>query len=361
MGRLAVLPKETILELLTDDAVFQLAKKYVEFEATTEADNVAAVEVAETPAPTQPAKVNERAKRPLNAFMAFRSYYVKLFPDIQQKTASGFLTTLWHKDPFRNKWALIAKVYSFARDQIGKDKISLAYFLSLACPTMKVPEPSSYLALLGWSVEEDNAGSQKLIQNEPSGSLDQCNISSDDVPSTELDLLSTLITVGFVPAQGVDLLERMGTNQNGMMTTDGVKYTLPVSYTPEKINFISKVRRNPIKAAKLLIGDNHALPFLDAESYNVHNVDLIGHLPLQRRYQDPRLHYNYSTNLSGMDVDPNEPVLDFNTLPQNDSFDISSPYDIDEMLGYTQMEGERTAHLPQSLRYNQLEDFHYTY
>ncbi|KAF4582991.1 MAT1-1-1 [Ophiocordyceps camponoti-floridani] len=364
MRRLATLSTQKILALLTDETLFQLGAQYLQFEATTQADDASAVEVAETsPAAQlgQLVKENEKAKRPLNAFMAFRSYYLKIFPDVQQKTASGFLTTLWHKDPFRNKWALIAKVYSFVRDEIGKENVSLAYFLSIASPVMKVPHPSTYLQLLGWSVQVDGAGLQGLVQNEIPGAIDQFISESSDFPSTEVELLSTIVQVGFDCDQGVDLLERMSTNQNGIMATRGMKYTLPVSYTKEKIKFMQMVRSDPAKAAKEIIGENQAVSFSGITSYNVHDMDSIGHLPLQRKYQDPLDSYNYASNLSGIDLDANGPVLNFNALPENETFDISSPYDVDEMLGYSQMEGDRTAQLGASQPYNQLEDFHYLF
>ncbi|KAL7960416.1 mating-type protein ALPHA1/MAT-1/A-1 [Trichoderma compactum] len=72
---------------------------------------------------------------------------------------------LWNKDPFGSKGALIAKVYSFARDQLGRDKVSLSYFLNVSCPIMKIIEPSIYLVAFGWLVE-DEAGTPKLLQSD---------------------------------------------------------------------------------------------------------------------------------------------------------------------------------------------------
>jgi hypothetical protein len=273
-------------------------------------------------------------------------YYLKLFPDFQQKTASGFLTTLWNKDPFRSKWALVAKVYSFVRDEIGKDKVSLAYFLSLACPTMRIIDTSSYLAALGWILREDEGGSHKLVQDESTAILEPSSSQSQDFPSTEIELLSTLIRVGYFPDQGVDLMERMGANQNGIMATRGTRYTLPVSYTKEKIDFINTIRTDPVQATKELLGDcydEEVVHFLGVKSHNVEDVDSITHLTMQREYQDPRLFYNYSVSHSGFGIPGiDDPVMRFDNLPENESYDIDSPFDLDEILGLTQSEGERS-------------------
>jgi hypothetical protein len=76
LPRLSTIPTEELLELLGDDAIFDLAAKcFQSNDATT--NNVVeasvAVEGAALNTHTEPAK--DKAKRPLNAFMAFRSSY----------------------------------------------------------------------------------------------------------------------------------------------------------------------------------------------------------------------------------------------------------------------------------------------
>lgn len=277
---------------------------------------------------------------------AWLGYYLKLFPDVQQKTASGFLTTLWHKDPFRNKWALVAKVYSFVRDEVGKDRVSLAYFLSLACPTMSIIEPVAYLNTLGWHVREDDAGTQKLVQDDSFATLDESSSLSSECPSTEIELLSTLVGVGYFPDQGVDLLEKMGSNHSGIMTTRPAKYTPPVPYRREKTELINTIQSDPIQASKEILGDcydENTIRHFGVKSYNVEDVDSITHLSMQREYQDPRFFYDYSVSYAGMDMNgSNEPVMSFDSLPENETFDIDSPFDLDKILGQSQSEGERS-------------------
>ncbi|KAL7917608.1 mating-type protein MAT alpha 1 domain-containing protein [Trichoderma austrokoningii] len=192
---LSVLRTEEILHLLRDDTLLEIAERcglgsqvsqstFTQScaptftdqssgmnssqvsEPTTFTDQSSGMNSSRVPEPTTFTDQSKppKAKRPLNAFMAFRSYYLRLFPHVQQKTASGFLTTLWNKDPHRNKWALVAKVYSHVRDQLGRDQVSLSSFLDVACPMMQIVDPATYLETLGWS---DDA-SLKLVQSESS-------------------------------------------------------------------------------------------------------------------------------------------------------------------------------------------------
>ncbi|PHH90961.1 hypothetical protein CDD83_2089 [Cordyceps sp. RAO-2017] len=364
LQRLSLVRADVLLDLLTDEAIFQLASRY--FESTSEADVLAPMDPAASLAPEQAKDASgDKAKRPLNAFMAFRSYYLKIFPDVQQKTASGFLTTLWHKDPCRNKWALIAKVYSFVRDHLGKEKIALSFFLGIACPTMKVIEPAKYLESLGWAVRDDDTGSQKLFQDASIDSLAQPASISAEIPSTELELLSSLIEVGYFPNQGVELMDKMNSNHSGIMTTRDAKYTPPTSHTDEKIDFINTIKNDPVRATREIIGDccgEDIIQLFGVKSHNVENVDSISHLSMQREYQDPRTFYNYSTTFERMDFGgPDEPIMGFNNLPEHETFDIDSPFDLDEILGHSHSEGERTANLPPSPEYNPLNNFHFAF
>nr|QDH06609.1 mating-type A-1 protein [Epichloe glyceriae] len=361
MQRLSMLPTQELLQYLKDETMLDIASRYFD---TTFQPTMTPTFNQTTMSPHLKSKVKtcEKAKRPLNAFMAFRSYYLKLWPDQQQKTASGFLTTLWNRDPFRNKWALIAKVYSFVRDEVGKDKVSLAYFLGFACPVMGIVEPQAYLSILGWSVEGVEP-LQRLVQDEAVAALGQSHFSGCEYPSTELELLSGLVNVGYLPEQGIDLIDKLGTNSNTIMATSNPRLTLPVSYTPEKLQFMNTIRSDPVQATKELFGDaydDYTVQMLGVRSHDVENLDSINHLPMQMDLPDPRYYYNYSTSHSQLAVN-GAPILRFENIPDHESFDIDNPWDVDAMLGQSQSEGQRTISHPRSPRHDAHEDFHYTF
>ncbi len=102
--------------------------------------------------------------RPLNSFIAFRSYYSPLFSSLQQKAISGFLTYLWQHDLFQAKWAILAKAYSVIRDTKGKANTPLDRFLSVNGPFIGVISPSDYLALMGWEMIVNNEGQLNLTR-----------------------------------------------------------------------------------------------------------------------------------------------------------------------------------------------------
>ena len=77
-------------------------------------------------------------------------YYSPVFASFQQKEISGFLTKMWHADPFKAKWSILAKSWSVIRDNKGKDQAPLTGFLTIAAPLMGVLEPDQYLQTMGW-------------------------------------------------------------------------------------------------------------------------------------------------------------------------------------------------------------------
>ncbi|KYK59754.1 MAT1-1-1 [Drechmeria coniospora] len=349
LQRLSAVQCLELLQLMPDDTLLELAGRY--FETLTDSEILRSHENSAPNIGKDHVKIaSDRAKRPLNAFMAFRCYYLKIFPDVQQKDASGFLTLLWGKDSARNKWALIAKVYSFVRDEIGKDKVSLSTFLGLACPTMGIVQPSEYLETFGWTIVNEEDGPKILCRDEAKSSaiVEQSDANFDYFPSTEMELLSTLVRVGYFPDQGMDLIERMGSNQSGIMTTRGNKFNLPVSYTKEKADFIQIIRDDPIQATKDILGecyDDYTIRELGVKTHNVGNVETISHLSMEREYQDPSLFYNYASTHQGIGLPVfEENVLHFDGIPENESYDINNPFDLDEMLGHTQSEGERSEY-----------------
>ncbi|KJZ79326.1 hypothetical protein HIM_01477 [Hirsutella minnesotensis 3608] len=364
LDSLSALRSDVLLGMMSDEAISQLASIY--FNSTSGANDDPLHDNSMIPVAVDQANDTaiDRAKRPLNAFMAFRSYYVKIFPDVQQKTASGFLTSLWHKDPFRNKWAVIAKVYSFVRDQLGKDKVPLAQFLQLACPIMGVLAPSVYLSALGWSVQEDDMTSLQLVQGESHMTPDLLAFVSSEVPSSDIELLSALVGVGYFPGHGMGLIERMRLNSNGIMTTHATRKSSGNMYPVAKLDFIDTIRNDPLQATKELLGDHFddSIQLLGVRSHFVGDVNSIAHLTMEPQYQDPQDFYEYSVSHTGLgEGGPNDHTMNFEGLSQEETYDIDSPFDLDEILGYTESEGKRTAHLEPSPRRNPLADFHLTF
>ncbi|KAL4987050.1 mating-type protein MAT alpha 1-domain-containing protein [Aspergillus falconensis] len=103
------------------------------------------------PASSRGRRVQDGKRRPLNSFIAFRSFYSAIFPDITQKSKSGILRFLWQNDPFKAKWTILAKAYSIIRDE-HDDEVSLESFLTLNAELIGVIQPDRYLDAMGWEL-----------------------------------------------------------------------------------------------------------------------------------------------------------------------------------------------------------------
>ncbi|KAL9123254.1 MAG: hypothetical protein Q9187_000199 [Circinaria calcarea] len=128
--------------------------------------------------------VKAKATRPLNSWMAFRSYYAPIFTTLQQKDKSGFLTYLWSADPFKAKWTILAKAYSVIRDKVGKQDAPLDAFLEINGPFVGIVAPADYLVMLGWEITMDGEGQISLRRCE-----------EIDLASIDYDLLTTNLSV----------------------------------------------------------------------------------------------------------------------------------------------------------------------
>ncbi|CRG82895.1 Mating-type protein MAT-1 [Talaromyces islandicus] len=93
----------------------------------------------------------DKKLRPLNSFIAYRSFYSTIFTDMTQKSRSGIIKYLWQIDPYKAKWAILAKAYSILRDDHGND-VSLDTFLELTVPLIGLILPCNYLEAMGCQI-----------------------------------------------------------------------------------------------------------------------------------------------------------------------------------------------------------------
>lgn len=141
-----------------------------------------------------------------------------MFRGVQQKEVSSYLTLLWGKDPFRNKWVLLGKVYSFVRDEVGKAKAPLGDFLAITCPLMGIIAPAEYLRLLGWVQTQDGNGNSMISQDESIAQATILGLEDQHHPNTELELLGDCIRIGYLPGHGKALMAKLASKSNAIMT-----------------------------------------------------------------------------------------------------------------------------------------------
>ncbi|PYH44972.1 mating-type protein MAT alpha 1 [Aspergillus saccharolyticus JOP 1030-1] len=124
-------------------------------------------------------------RRPLNSFIAFRSFYSTMFPEITQKAKSGILRFLWQNDPFKAKWTIIAKAYSIVRDTHEHEhSVTLETFLNLNSGMIGILQPEQYLDVMGWQLVVDEQHQYTMTKVKlPSTTEEQLvtNYSVDDI------------------------------------------------------------------------------------------------------------------------------------------------------------------------------------
>lgn len=258
-----------------------------------------------------------------------------MFPETPQKFISGFLTALWGQDPYRARWALVAKVYSFIRDEIGKDRISLSDFLGIACPFMKITDPTIYLSTLGWHVQKLEGEDPRLVQHNISAKPDSHVLESEKFPTTEIDLLLAVINVGFLPRDSQDLIRKMRTNGQPLMTTGSATTSqMQVNSTIEKLDFMHTLREDPEKATKELFGQHYDEDIFREVGYKLHDVDSLAdiqHVPLHRPLIATQIPQSTVTPQTDHTLDA---AFHFNEASNHDCYDLEDPYDINTMIEY---------------------------
>jgi hypothetical protein len=316
------------------------------------------------------------------------AYYSTIFSEIQQKQRSGYLTRLWQVDQSKDKWALIARVYSFIRDEVGKSNAPLAPFLAIACPTMNIPAVEVYLDTLGWNLVDDENGELNL-----SRSLIPAVPQDKETCPTDFNLLSACLSRGYAVNNAQALLDKIGSSVNSTIVV--AKPSVSARRQDIKADFLATIKRDPfIAAAKLLnISINDPSLQLGADVVMVDNVgemdifdantagqkfyhsqtalvtaidndepDFMDHgrQGMMQFHRDefvrPRMPiigdsapqprdllqgYQFSASTTGL-FRPDSPVLDLDAVSDFAGIDIRNPFDVDSVLGYHHMEGERS-------------------
>ncbi|KAI9885669.1 MAG: hypothetical protein M1823_002538 [Watsoniomyces obsoletus] len=181
----------------------------------------------------------QRFARPLNSFIAYRSYYSTIFSDLQQKEISGLLTRLWHADPFKAKWTILAKAYSVIRDSYGKAGSPLDLFLTINAPFLGIIAPERYLAALGWevSVADDHC----VLERQYIPEMNTFGVGIVGTDKTVHDVLQHSCDQGYLPANAANLIIQRATsaNQNIMAmqvpTKPSTDREVPVSPTFQEV------------------------------------------------------------------------------------------------------------------------------
>jgi hypothetical protein len=197
-----------------------------------------------------------------NIQLTFKAFYARIFAHLQQKDTSGHLTKLWHEDPFKAKWTIVAKAYSRIRDLVGKTHAPLDGFLSLACPEIGIIGVEDYLSKMNWSMQVEDNGTISLQQSTlPFPTAFEQRIMHTSM--TDSDVITFVATQGYISlANGRRLTQNPPPTQNGLLASAPAFQppALPRPTLPSSDVFLQTAASDPMMAASIVLGfDVHSL------------------------------------------------------------------------------------------------------
>nr|Q02292.1 RecName: Full=Mating type protein A-1; Short=Mt A-1 [Neurospora africana]AAB31846.1 mating-type A idiomorph [Neurospora africana] len=139
--------------------VDQIVKTFADL---TEGDREAAMRAFSMMMRTEPVRQTPAAKKKVNGFMSFRSYYSPLFSQLPQKERSPFMTILWQHDPFHNEWNFMCSVYSSIRTYLEQEKVTLQLWIHYRVRHLGVIIRDNYMASFGWNLVQLPNGTHDL-------------------------------------------------------------------------------------------------------------------------------------------------------------------------------------------------------
>lgn len=167
------------------------------------------------------------------------AFYKPVFPKLQQKDASTFLTTMWKSEPFKAKWTIIAKAYSSIRDAIGKNRASLVTYLTLVCPKIGIIDAEDYFRKMNWKFETTPDGTKVLKQTTfPDLSCFETGILYTNM--TPKDIVNFCAEMAYIPQQiaiqiaGVGLPNSVGASPTTQMSQQSLLASSPIIPQPSQ-------------------------------------------------------------------------------------------------------------------------------
>lgn len=186
------------------------------------------------------------------------AYYYRLFTGVQQSYASTNLNTLWQQDPFKAKWAVLAKTYSLIKNRVGKRKAPLNTFLQLTCRKMGIIAVADYLKILGWDMTHE--GGLLVVSRVALPDLAAFHPSILNCSLNHIDLLQFVLNKGYLSARSGFDKEVRDANRYILASTP--------TMTPEKAQaaFARAIYADPKHVAAKILGININHMFLDISS-----------------------------------------------------------------------------------------------
>ncbi|KAH6677649.1 alpha-1 domain protein [Halenospora varia] len=206
------------------------------------------------------AKPQTLPKRGVNSWMAFRSFYSRIFAKFQQKNTSTYIKAMWDNDPFKAKWTIVARAYTTIRDYVGKSNASIDLFLDIVCPKIGIIGVEAYFTMMNWSVEstEDNTVVFRQIAEPDLSTFPQSIMTT---LMTERDVIHFCASRAYIPQSVAVIITGPPTNAAGATTFPGSQQglmattpTMPSTARSPLPAFVQQTVQDPVAMATSLFG-----------------------------------------------------------------------------------------------------------
>ena len=156
-----------------------------------------------------------------------------MFTNIQQKDISTILRHLWQLDPFKAKWAILAKAFSVIRDDKGKKDASLDIFLAISAPFVDIVQPTNYLAVMGFQLTIVN--NQATLSQQPAYSINTISRRLLTTTRSVSDVVDNCYSHGYFTEIRTDV-GPSNTQGAMIMATNTQAFPVHVDLTPEELS-----------------------------------------------------------------------------------------------------------------------------
>lgn len=131
-------------------------------------------------------------------------YYSPILTTLPQKDISGIMTSFWHFDGSKDKWAVLAKAYTLIRDLKGKTDAPLNIFLKFNAPRAGILNPDDYITKLGWEIVTGPNGGPQLLRDTANDAVDVAASLASHVSIQ--DILNNSVQHGYITKHDLSAL-----------------------------------------------------------------------------------------------------------------------------------------------------------
>ncbi|KUI72760.1 Mat- sexual cell fertilization-promoting factor [Cytospora mali] len=258
-------------------------------------------------------------KKGVNNFLLFRRMAMMLFHNLPQSERSPIIRVMWEKERHKSSWALMARVWTFIRDNSEYDNIW--QYLCCAIDLIRTVPPEAWLATYNMLLVEANDGSMTLRQYaEPA-----CIRAPRDL--SDFELLKGVVMRGLAVEDPEGLLRKMLQHANHLMTITTMAAEVSTDDTAKADDaFVNSMTYDPIATFAELLGlpaNANAFDFgvnvIDVEDVTNFDDSLVNSIG-----NHTHLRYQFANSTAHI-ARPDSGSLDLGSQEANTTFDLGVP------------------------------------